>query len=409
MTEQRHNSRFADKFPELGTGPVSADPYRNPEFFEREKEAIFSRTWQFAGRVEQISKPGDFFLRSVPAFDLSLVFVRGSDGEVRGFHNACRHRGNHVCLEQEGSCRAFTCKFHAWVYNLEGELVGIQDEGGLLDVDKEKMGLIPVSTEVWEGFIFYNLDPSPTQSLAEYLGELGTTLKGYPFQDFTARFRYTGVIKANWKTVIDAFTEVYHLRSLHKLSLGTSLGGPDNPFCHLLDADMYGPHRRLSVWGNKKYRPLPVQGTAYEFAGVGSIIGNAGGREDYPVGVNPTRSENWSLDVNAVFPNVLPMVSAGMYIVHQMWPVTVDSTQWELNGYLRPAENAAQRFTQEYFKVELRDALLEDANTLERVQSAIGSGVINEFHFHDQEIALRYNNAVVKQYIEDFERRTAAE
>ena len=148
---------------------------------------------------------------------------------------------------------------------------------------------------------------------------------------------------------------------------------------------------------------------AYEYSGASSIIGGASDRPDLPVGVNPTRSDSWGLDINVFFPNFLPMLSAGMFTVHQMWPITVDSTQWEMNGFLKPAETAAQRFTQEYFKVELRDAVLEDANTLERVQSAVSSGVINEFHFHDQEIALRHNHATVKQYIEDFERQTATE
>lgn len=409
MTEQPNTRRFSDKYPGLGTGPISVDSYRDPDFFEREKEAIFKRTWQFAGRVEQIPEPGDFFVRSVPAFGLSLIFVRGTDGVVRGFHNACRHRGNHVCLEEKGSCRAFTCKFHGWIYDLEGNLVSVQDEAGLLDADRGKMGLLPVSTDVWEGFIFFNPQGNPPQPLTDYLGELGKRLEGFPFNEFTSHFRYTGVIKANWKTVLDAFSETYHLRSLHKLSLGTSLGGPKNPFCHLLDANTFGSHRAVSIWGNKKYRPYPVQGVAYEFSGASSIIGGAGERTDLPVGVNPTRSNDWGLDINVFFPNFLPMLSAGMFTVHQMWPVTVDSTQWEMNGFLKPAENAAQRFTQEYFKVELRDTVLEDANTLERVQSAIGSGVINEFHFHDQEIALRHNHAVVKQYVEDFERRTAAE
>ncbi|NQV21582.1 MAG: Rieske 2Fe-2S domain-containing protein, partial [Rhodospirillales bacterium] len=359
MNGRQDGNHFAKKFPELGTGPISADSYRNPAFFEREKDAIFRRTWQFAGRVEQIPEPGDFFLRSVPAFDLSLIFVRGSDGKVRGFHNACRHRGNHVCLEEQGSCRAFTCKFHGWIYNLEGELVSVHDEGGLANADKKKLGLVPVSTDVWEGFIFFNLESAPALSLAQYLGELGERLQGFPFHEYSTHFRYAAVIKANWKTVIDAFSEVYHLPSLHKLSLSTSLGGPENPFCHLLEADAFGPHRMFSVWGNKKYRPHPVQGIAYEFAGGGSIIGGAGEREDLPIGVNPTRSDNWGLDANIFFPNVLPMISAGMFITHQMWPISVDSTQWELSGYLRPAETAAQRFTQEYFKVELRDALLE--------------------------------------------------
>ncbi len=399
---------ITDKFPGLGTGPVPAGPYCDPEFFEREKEAIFRRTWMMAGRVEQILEPGDFFLRSVPTFDISLIFVRGPDGQVHGFHNACRHRGNHVCLEEKGNCRAFTCKFHNWSYTLEGELAGIPDESSFFDLDKAELGLVPVQTDIWEGFIFFNLDPAPDQTLSEYLGGIGEALAGYPFHEGTCQYRYTGLIKANWKSVADSFCETYHVPFLHRHSIKDTLAGPKNPFGHLIDAVGYGPHRTASVWGNKDYRPHPVQGAAYGFAQGAAITGGQGAGRDLPPGVNPSRAEHWGLDVNIIFPNLLPVIGPGMYFTHQMWPLAADRTIWEMTGFVAPAQNAAQRFVQEYFMVELRDAVLEDMNTVERAQSSINAGIIKEFQFHDHEVVLRYQYDVVNKYVEAFERHDAA-
>ena len=75
-----------------------------------------------------------------------------------------------------------------------------------------------------------------------------------------------------------------------------------------------------------------------------------------------------------------------------------------MRGFLRPATNAAQRFGQENSMVELRDAVLEDCNTLERIQISLDQGLLGEFQYHDHEVALRHQYHVVKQWVEDFER-----
>jgi len=409
MTSKSPVTNLTQRFPEMGTGPIDVGPYRDPEFFEREKEAIFRRAWMMAGRTSQIPNPGDFFVRDVPTFDISLIFVRGPDGQIRGFHNACRHRGNHVCLGKSGNCRAFTCKFHGWTYNLEGELAGVPDEASFFDLNKSELNLIPVSTDIWEGFIFFNLDTNPDQSLQQHLGGIGDALSGYPFGDGVSRFQFSGLIKANWKSVMDSFCEIYHVPSLHKYSIAETLAGPDNPFGHLLDIRTYGPHRTATISGNKDYRPKPVQGIAYAFAQGDAITGGQGVRSDLPPGVNPTKSENWGLDVNILFPNLLPVIGPGMYFTHQMWPLAPDRTVWEMTGFLAPARTAADRFVQEYFMIELRDAVLEDMNTVERAQSAINAGIINEFHYQDHEVALRYHYHVINKALNEFENRAAAE
>ena len=105
------------------------------------------------------------------------MVVRGADGQVRAFHNICRHRGNKLVWqdypgeETSGTCRQFLCKYHGWRYALDGDLTFVQQEAEFFDLDKSDYGLAPVQVDVWEGFIFVNLDATNTVSLREYLGE----------------------------------------------------------------------------------------------------------------------------------------------------------------------------------------------------------------------------------------------
>jgi hypothetical protein len=123
-----------------------------------------------------------------------------------------------------------------------------------------------------------------------------------------------------------------------------------------------------------------------------------------PKGLNETRAKHWSLDVTVFFPNWIIVMGSGMYFTHQMWPLAANKVVWQMRGFLRPATNAAQRFGQENSMVELRDAVLEDCNTLERIQTAQDEGLITEMVYHDHEIALRHQYHVVKQWVEDFEK-----
>src|SRR4051794_7075831 len=85
---------WTEHYPELGTAPVAYDDSISPEFYEREREAIFKRAWLNVGRVEQLPKAGSYFTKEIAAANASIVIVRERDGEVRAFHNVCRHRGN---------------------------------------------------------------------------------------------------------------------------------------------------------------------------------------------------------------------------------------------------------------------------------------------------------------------------
>src|SRR5262245_1148210 len=162
----------------LDTGPVSYEDSISAEHYELEREAIFGRAWLNVGRVEQLPKPGSYFTRELDAARTSVVVVRDTSGEVRAFHNVCRHRGNKLVWsdypaeETSGFCRQFTCKYHGWRYALDGQLTFVQQESEFFELDKSDYGLAAVHVDVWEGFIFVNLDRGGVVPLREYLGDL---------------------------------------------------------------------------------------------------------------------------------------------------------------------------------------------------------------------------------------------
>ena len=169
---------WTEAYPGLGTGPVSYEDSISREFYEKEQQAVFMRSWLNVGRVEQLPRGGSYFTREFPWAKRSLLIVKDREGTVRAFHNICRHRGNKLVWEDfpgeetSGSCRQFACKYHAWRFDLDGSLAFVQQESEFFDIDKDTLGLLPVACDVWEGFIFVNLAPEPEQTLLEFLGDL---------------------------------------------------------------------------------------------------------------------------------------------------------------------------------------------------------------------------------------------
>ena len=185
-----------------------------------------------------------------------MIIVRDKDGGVRGFHNICRHRGNKLVWndfpneETSGTCRQFTCKYHGWRYDLDGSLTFVQQESEFFDLDKDDYGLVPVQTEVWEGFIFVNLDPDNTTSVKEYLGDLGAGLEGYPFGEMTQVYKYRANVGSNWKLFIDAFAEFYHAPVLHaKQATDEESRKLQGYGFEALSYVIDGPHGMVSSWG----------------------------------------------------------------------------------------------------------------------------------------------------------------
>ncbi len=193
---------------------IPTDRYTSREYQDRERQEIWMRVWQIAGRVDELPKVGDW--KQYRIFDQSFVIVRGKDGKLRGFVNACRHRGNALCTSGTGNAkRGFLCQYHLWSYDLEGRLRGVlrEDLAGRIDKDENSLHQIPVAT--FAGFIFINPDPDAAP-LSEWIGdEIVEMLAPYHLDEMVTVMNVLEPLDCNWKVVMDAFEEGYHINGIH--------------------------------------------------------------------------------------------------------------------------------------------------------------------------------------------------
>jgi phenylpropionate dioxygenase-like ring-hydroxylating dioxygenase large terminal subunit len=389
--------KWATVYPELGTGPLPIDPCISPEHFELERERVFRRVWLKLARVEEIPKPGDYIVKEITVARTSVLLVRGKDGVIRAFHNMCSHRGNKIQWDDGGNCNSFECKFHGWTYDLAGELRGVPDIKEFFDFDKSQHGLTPIATDVWQGFVFINLNPKPAETLREFLGEIADRLDGYPFERYTQRFAYRAEIKCNWKVAYDAGSEAYHVAFVHKSSFPDTFSGKDLPLPRLDNIELYRYHRSADVVANPGHEPTPVAAVAYRYGGV--IAKRATGATDLPPTINPTRRSDFGFSMNRIFPNYTIGVMDGIYYTHQFWPLSVDRTIWEGEAFALPPANAAERFSREYNRCMQRDVWREDTGTMEHTQSVLASGAKTHFILQDQEILIRHFYKVLEDFV----------
>jgi len=185
--------------------------YTDPRTLLAEKENIFARTWQVVGHVSQVENPGDYFTTEL--MGEPLLLVRGSDAQLRGFYNVCRHRAGPPA-QGCGSRKLFRCGYHGWTYGLEGELISATEIEGVQGFRPSDFALKPVRTEQWFNLVFVNLDLG-ARPLRESLGELPQQAEKFPFAEMKLFERRTYDMKCNWKTYVDNYLEGYHLPSVH--------------------------------------------------------------------------------------------------------------------------------------------------------------------------------------------------
>ncbi|MFK0157612.1 SRPBCC family protein [Streptomyces sp. NPDC090493] len=405
----------------IGTEPVSYEDSISLAHYELEREAIFRRTWLNVGRVEQLPKRGSYFTKELDAAGTSVVVVRGMDDEVRAFHNVCRHRGNKLVWndfpreETSGVCRQFTCKYHAWRYDLEGKLSFVQQEQEFFDLDKSQYGLKGVRTEIWEGFVFVNLDPENTTPLREFLGEFAKGIEGYPFHKMTQAHRYRAEIGANWKLFIDAFAEFYHAPILHAGQYVSDEARKIQKYGYeALHYDIDGPHSMVSSWGgiappHDRKMVKPIEGALrsglfgpWEAPDIGLST------EQLPPAVNPTRDPRWGMDSFVFFPNFMLLIWRPNWVLtYHYWPTSYNTHIFEATCYFVPPENAFQRLQQELAVVSFKEYGLQDGNTLEATQTMLESRAVGEFPLNDQEVLLRHLHGTARQYVREYQQRTS--
>jgi len=188
--------------------------YTSEEFLQFERDTLFSHEWLCVGLASSIPEPGDFL--SVRVNGEPVIVARGKDREIRAFSSICQHRGMQV-VDQPGNCTTFTCPYHHWVYGLDGRLLGAPAMERTHDFDKKQFGLPALKVELWQGFVFVNLDPE-APALAPTLSRYEPFLEHYDLEHAVCPGTFTmHDLPWNWKIMFENFNDGYHANRLHQI------------------------------------------------------------------------------------------------------------------------------------------------------------------------------------------------
>jgi phenylpropionate dioxygenase-like ring-hydroxylating dioxygenase large terminal subunit len=398
---------WTQRYPELGTEPVSFEDSVSPEFYERERDAIFRRAWLNVGRIDDLPRNGSWFTKDIVAARTSVLVTRDMAGDVHAFHNVCRHRGNKLVWidtpTQDGCgvARQFACKYHGWRYGLDGACTYVQQEDQFFDLDKETLGLAPVHCDVFAGFVFVNLAEDPP-SLRDYLGPMIGALEAYPFDQMTERYSFRTENASNWKIFIDAFQEYYHVPPLHTHQLGPAAVRNSEVAFHGAHYQLDGPHRVVSTSGSEKHRFPP------EYLYPSEILfrsGNTGPWDapqldgDLP-GTNPGSVKRWGIDNFQIFPNLEVLIyERNWYLSYRFWPTSHNTHVFEADLWFTPARTARERLAREYAAVTVKEYALQDAGTLDGTQLGLESRAFASYPLNDQEILVRHFHKTIGDWV----------
>ncbi|MBS0220500.1 MAG: aromatic ring-hydroxylating dioxygenase subunit alpha [Proteobacteria bacterium] len=343
--------------------------YCDPAHFERERQRLFLRLPLCLGHIDQLAS-GSALAREICG--VPVLITRARDGEAHVFLNVCRHRGARVLPEQETVCRkqSLACPYHNWTYRLDGSLAGIPRAEAFPDLDTAQRGLRALPSAVRHGLIFAVLDPEAGPiDAADHLGGLDPDLDAIGMGRHRFYRQHTTRRATNWKLIVDAFLEVYHVTRLHAGTIG--------PFFEdsVSAADPVGRHLRYLVAREttNEIRTLPA--------------------------------ERWSPQrhatmVHLLFPNSV-IVYHPDYISHLgMFPTAADETLFVHTMLIPERPNDEKAETHWARSFELMDSGVfngEDLVVCEQIQRGLSSGANERLVLGRLEQNLRWFHAEVGQ------------
>jgi phenylpropionate dioxygenase-like ring-hydroxylating dioxygenase large terminal subunit len=341
--------------------------YHSPALLELEKETLFRTHWQIAGHVADLPEPGDYI--AFDAVDERALVVRGQDGELRAFHNICRHRGGRVVADDKGHCRnALICPFHGWVYNLDGTLRGAARPRSFPEFDKAGFGLLPMEMEVWMGFIFVRFRPGPQPPVAELLKPFEEELSHYGIENMeSADDGWSERSPVNWKSVRDVDNEGYHVAMAHPAL-----------------QDLYG-----STYYDEPF----VDGICRSFATYNPHAGRRWSVRNY-VNIAPEAEHlpdplNKAWIYYGLFPNAVISVTPEGAQFYQEFPLSTSESRLRGRAYRYRDESRAQRAAR-YLAARIdRETMAEDIQLTKWSNEAMRSKAFKGFYLSDLEYGVR--------------------
>jgi phenylpropionate dioxygenase-like ring-hydroxylating dioxygenase large terminal subunit len=339
--------------------------YSDPEFFELEKQAIFRTSWQLVCHVSDIPKPGDY--HSFDFLGESIIAVRGDDGQVRSFHNVCRHRASRLLDASKGNCgRRITCPYHAWTYGTDGRLVAVPNRAAFPGLAAEKHGLAPVEQEIFMGFIFVRLVPGEV-SVREMAEPYAHEMAAYRMEELVPQGRVTLRPRSvNWKNIADNYSDGLHITVAHPgltRLFGQGYGIEAKPWIDKMWGGLRDAPSRN--WSERHYQNLlpKVEGLA------------------------PERQRLWTYF--KLWPNVAFDIYPDQIDFMQFLPVSPTETIIREIAYVHPDSRREMRAAR-YLNWRInRKVNLEDKALIERVQAGMNSSSYTVGPLSEGEVCLR--------------------
>jgi phenylpropionate dioxygenase-like ring-hydroxylating dioxygenase large terminal subunit len=352
------------------TGRAPAARYTDPDWLARERRHVFEPAWLVAGLSYRGASPGQYF--TFDQLDRSAVVVRDASGDLRAFHNTCRHRGTRL-LDGAGKTEAIRCPYHDWKYALDGRLKHVPDQDGFGEpVDKAAMGLLPIQVAEALGFVWICFDPE-ARPLLESLGDVAAEVEPYRLDEMRPIQEATWTVRCNWKAVLDNATESYHNPVVH----GGSVQQLTND---RIDFVTHGDHYRLSLaisdygW-RRRVDTLTSRGGPY------------------------TERQRAALQKYVLFPNFLMNLVPCHLTVFQVWPIDAGSCRLFYGFYGRKGAWPLEWLRARATWLASRYILREDWRILEMFQQGVAAGMVHEHRLHRDEIAIDHFHRVLERRV----------
>ena len=144
------------------------------------------------------------------------MVLRDTAGDLKAFHNTCRHRGSILCTKAAGKIagKLLTCPYHQWAYAMDGRLIATSSHAEPVGFDKSDYGLFPVHLRIWRGGVFVCLDDTPPDMEKSF--ERGSDrIENWPMEDLVVAHSWTKVMACNWKIFWENFNEFLHCPNVH--------------------------------------------------------------------------------------------------------------------------------------------------------------------------------------------------
>lgn len=327
---------------------IDVNEYTNPEQFDREKLELFRNYPQFVGPSCMIPKPGDYY-----AFDdtgIPILIVRNQEGKLNAFVNICSHRGaplNECSHGQAKKGKMFSCPYHGWSYNLEGELIGVPFASeGFPTINRDELGLKKLQVEEKYGMIFVMPNPDKSFDIDETLGGINERLSGFGFEDHYYLGAKQVFTDFSWKLNMDTFHEYYHFEFLHAESIAKMA------YSNVANYLQYGRNHSM-----------------------GSPSLQINELKDIPE--EEWQPREYSSYVNYIFPNTVIFVVNDHFQTWRVYPISPDRSVVYHSMFIpnEPKDEAERKGFEDYFQMINDVAVAEDYGLVDKVHRGLKAGI----------------------------------